>query len=47
VIWNKHTTSGGLGAVLVIMVCGIFYEQVGPIRYECTLQIMFRTRYAP
>ena len=33
VIWNKHTTSDGLGAVLVIMVCGIFYEQA-PLRAE-------------
>ncbi len=30
-IWNKHTTSDGLGAVLVIMVCGVFYEQA-PLR---------------
>ena len=30
-IWNKHTTSDGLWAVLVIMVCGIFYEQA-PLR---------------
>ena len=33
VIWNKHTTSDGLGAVLVIMVCGIFYEQA-PLRVK-------------
>ena len=30
-IWNKHTTSDGLWAVLIIMVCGIFYEQA-PLR---------------
>ena len=33
VIWNKHTTSDGLWAVLVIMVCGIFYEQA-PLRVK-------------
>ena len=33
VIWNKHTTSDGLGAVLVIMVCGVFYEQA-PLRVK-------------
>jgi len=33
VIWNKHTTADGLWAVLVIMVCGIFYEQA-PLRVK-------------
>ena len=33
VVWNKHTTSDGLWAVLVIMVCGIFYEQA-PLRVK-------------
>ena len=34
VIWNKHTTSDGLGAVLVIMVCGIFTESRAPLRVK-------------
>ena len=33
VIWNKHTTSDGLWAVLIIMVCGVFYEQA-PLRVQ-------------
>ena len=32
-LWNKHTTSDGLGAVLVIMISGIFYEQA-PLRQK-------------
>lgn len=33
VIWNKHTNVDGLWAVLIIMVCGIFYEQA-PLRVK-------------
>ena len=33
VIWDKHTTSDGLWAVLLIMVSGIFYEQA-PLRVK-------------
>ena len=36
VIWNKHTTSDGLWAVLIIMVCGVFYEQA-PLRVKAGL----------